>query len=173
MKFYRVLQFGVLFLLAAGIAAAQDKPPQEDPPPRPKVWTNDEIAQARRPVDLYLDQKQAAEESRKAAAEKAKKEVKESCKAPARNKEQNEDDDSRMPKTLEDTAERIEAKQYEIEGQEELVKSTEQEYFFASFDEREGLHQKLLRLKSDLASARAELAALEAWREKFSSTEPE
>ncbi len=172
MRFYRIPKFGLVFLLVAGIAAAQDKPPQKDPPPRPKVWTNDEIARTRRPVDLYLDQKQAAEESRKAAAEKAKKEAGESCKAPAKTKEQNEDD-SQLPKTLEETEERIGAKQYEIEGQEELIKRVEQEYLFAPFDEREGLHRKLLRLESDLASARAELAALEAWREKFSSKKPE
>jgi hypothetical protein len=172
MRRRRILHIGVAFLFAAGIAAAQDKPSKEDPPPRPKVWTNDEIARARRPVDLYLEQKQAAE-ARQAAAEKAKKETEESCKVAAQDKKQKEDDDGRMPKTIEETAARIEAKQYEIEGQEELVRASEQEFFFAAFDQREGLHQKLLRLKSDLASARAELEALEAWREKFSSKKPE
>ncbi len=166
MKLSRLVGMSLGLLL--GLTFVPAVVPQQAPPPHQakkpksgsgKVWTNEDLAGVRKPSDVYLDQKLAAEEAAKAAKETPQ----ETAADAAPSQEGTVASKPSPPKTLEEAEERIAKKREEIRNLGQMVRRTREEHFNASNDQARGaLNDKIVQLTGALDVAEAELRSLEA-----------
>lgn len=173
MKLRRLVRLSLGLLLGLtfvpAVAPQQASPPQQPQqankpkPGRGKVWTNEDLAGVRKPSDLYLDQKLAAEEAAKAA-----KETPQETTAAAPAQEGTVANKPSPPKTLEEAEARIAKKREEIRNLGQMVRRTREEHFNASNDQARGvLNDKIVQMTGALDVAEAELRSLEARLEEL------
>ena len=122
------------------------------------VWTNDDLASIRKASDVYLDQRSAtAEATGKAAAVKVTPKL--------------GDSGITLPKTLEETDQRIAATTKGISNRELAIRMVEQRLESAPQEQRAELQRQIDVLKPKLEDTKGELKALEMRRQEL-ITEP-
>ncbi|MBI1750807.1 MAG: hypothetical protein HY234_05880 [Acidobacteria bacterium] len=159
----RLLVSGTLALFVFVLAPAGAQQPSqlsqaEKPKPAAKrVWSNDDLESVRKPWDEFADQKRAADEAARVAAQAPAK----AAPAPVAESK-TAGTDAFLPKTVDEAENRIAEKREEIQFQMESIDRTREEYSKASSDQsREALKKKLGSMTTDLDEAIAELKALD------------
>ncbi len=161
-----------------GQQAQQPSPPpppqKEAPKPKPKkVWTDDNVLKLRTAADDYAAQKQSTEQ---AADPAGAAQPDSSAKAGTPKKEQTVTRDPYIPPTtVEEAKTLLAAKWDEIQGQEELIRRTREEYLNETNDAiRDALKKRIDQLTTDLKEAETHLKLLErSLAELKSKAQPE
>lgn len=140
---------------------SQQPPPKKEEKKPKKVWTADDLAKLRRPVDKYQAEKEKAEAEAKAAQEKAGPTAEKPAPA-AEEKKEPQPGEFIPPKTLEEAEKRLAEKLEEVGFQEEKIRQVRDEFFKETDPAlREAKQKELETLQMALEDALKELKLLE------------
>jgi hypothetical protein len=145
----------VLFVLSCSFTAHAQAPGSATLTRKHKtVWTNDDLASIRKASDVYLDQRSATEDATgKAAAVKV---------APKPGVS-----GATLPKTLEETDQRIAATTKGIGNRELAIRMVEERLESAPQEQRAELQRQIDVLKPRLEDSKNELTALQLRRQEL------